>query len=224
MGSINGLDIAIAAVVLLSAVIAYARGFVQSLLFVAAWVGAIFAAVYALEIPAVRAFAEDYVPVQWSAIAAGSAIFLVTLIVLSMLSTAIGPLVQGSALNVVDRSLGFLFGIVRGVVLICLVYIGVEWMIPEDRQPRWVRSARSIPLIEAGVGLMKSLVPGETTARGTGAVRNGGEEVQKLLESETRKSFNRILSPEPKGAVAAPRDGYNDQERREIDRLIDSNQ
>lgn len=224
MASFNFLDLGIAAVILLSAVIAYSRGFVRSFLYLTAWIGAVLATYFGYPIlkPYVRSVISNELLAD---ISTGVAIFVATLIVLSILSQAMGRLVQDSVLNMLDRSLGFLFGILRGVVLICLVYLGIEQAMPPERQPQWLRSARSIPLIEVGVGLMKSFIPGETKGAGTGRIRKAGDEAQKLFDSEARTTFDKMLTPDAKQPTAAPpRQGYSDQERREIDRLIDGNQ
>jgi membrane protein required for colicin V production len=229
MGSVNALDMAIAVVVLLSALVAYARGFVHSFLFVAAWVGAIFATFYGFAY--VQPYAHDLIKVRWAAdIAAGASIFIVTLAILSLISQAIGRAVKDSALNVVDRSLGFLFGILRGVVLVCLAYLVVEWAMPvEENRPAWVRSARSVPLISSGIVLMKSMLPADVAAKGgkgPSLPRPPTEQAQRLLEEEGKKTLDRILSPEPQAQskTTDARQGYTDQERRDIDRLIDSSQ
>lgn len=223
MASLNAFDIAVAIVIVVSAIMAYARGFVHSFLWVAAWVGAIFATFYGFG--PIRPFAHEVIPVPLAAdITAGVAIFVVSLVLLSLVSQALGKMVQDSPLNMVDRSLGFLFGILRGVVIVCLFYLVAERFAPPEGQPSWLRSARTSPLIETGVRLMKSLVPDEAVAAGNGAARKAGEQTRKALGAETKSAFDQILAPEPKAGAPEPRAGYNEQERREIDRLIDSAQ
>lgn len=106
-------DGAVLAVLVLSGLLAFARGFVQEVLSVAAWVGAIIAVVFVL--PLVRPLAQQVIDQPLVAdIAAGGAIFLVALIALSILTGMIARRVKSSQLNAVDRSLGFLFGVARG--------------------------------------------------------------------------------------------------------------
>ena len=107
---INVTDIVLGAVLLLSALLAYARGFVHEVLAVAGWIGAILAAIYGL--PYAKPFARDLIPHELAAdVAAGVVIFVATLIVLSLLTRAVAGMVKASALNMLDRSLGFLFGL-----------------------------------------------------------------------------------------------------------------
>ena len=84
-------------------------------------------------------------------------IFIVALLALSLLTRAVSRRVQDSALNAVDRSLGFLFGLLRGAALVCLAYIPVNWLLAPSEQPEWIRDARSRPLVEQGAAMIQSL-------------------------------------------------------------------
>ena len=219
---LTAVDIGILVVLLVSGLLAFARGFVHEVLSVGGWVGAVLAAFFAL--PYVRPYARQAIENELVAdIAAGVGVFLVTLVVLSFAKRSISRRVQDSALNALDRSLGFLFGVLRGAVLISLAYIAVEWMMPPSDQPPWLRGARAMPLVEEGARLLKSVVPDETRTT-TGDTADGvRDETRKVLE--TQRMLRDIMTPEPKGAAtdgdAAP-DGYGRKERREMERLIDS--
>jgi len=155
---VNGVDIAVGLVLLISAFLAYARGFIHEMLTVAGWLGAIFATIYGL--PIVKPYARDLVSSEIVAdVGAGVVLFIATLVVLSFITKAISTRIRDSALNLLDRSLGFLFGLLRGAFLICLIYLVVEWMMPAEEQPRWLRQAQSMPAIEAGTSLLRGLIP-----------------------------------------------------------------
>lgn len=212
-------DIIVVAVLLISALLAFARGFVHEVLSVAGWIGAIFAAIYGF--PYLKPHARDLIPIEVAAdLAAGAVIFIVTLILLSFLTRAIAKQVQASALNALDRSLGFLFGLLRGAILVCLIYIGVEWMMPVQDQPGWLRNAKTMPLIETGAGILKSLVPEDAAKAGNKAATEAKEKTQKVLE--TQKMLRDLTTPTPKGAEKKPADGYGKQERQGLERLIDA--
>ena len=140
-------DLAIVGVLLISAVLAFARGFVHEVLSMAAWLGAAVAVIFAL--PYARPIAREFISLPLLAdVAAGGVIFIVALLALSLLTRAVSRRVQDSALNAVDRSLGFLFGLLRGAALVCLAYIPVNWLLAPSEQPEWIRDARSRPLVE----------------------------------------------------------------------------
>ena len=218
---VNVVDISVGVVLLISALLAYGRGFVHEVLSVGGWVGAIFATIYGY--PYLKPYAHDLISIEVAAdLAASVTVFVATLLVLSLLTRAIAKGVQSSALNVLDRSLGFLFGVLRGAVLVCLAYIAVEWMLPPADQPQWLRSARSMPLIEEGASFLKSLVPEDAATVSAEAAGEAGETARQLME--TQRVLNRMLNVKPKGGEPGGGDGYARPARQGLDRLIESNQ
>jgi len=212
-------DIAIVVVLLVSGLLAFIRGFVQEVLAVGAWVGAIVIAV--LGFPYAQPYARDLIPHELAAnVAAGAAIFVVALVVLSLLTRSLAKRVKDSALNALDRSLGFLFGLFRGAVLVCLAYIALEWMVG-SQQPSWLRDARAMPLVEWGADQLKSLVPSQAKKAGGDAADDARDQARKVLETE--RLLRDIMTPEPKGpSTDAERGGYDAKERREMERLLES--
>ena len=212
------LDIAVAAIIIISALLAFSRGFMHEIFSVAAWVGAIFATIYGF--PYLRPYARDLIGVELIAdLAAGAAIFVVSLIVFSLLTGSVTSRVKDSALNALDRSLGFLFGIIRGVVLVCLAYILIGWIWTPEERPAWLQEARSIPLIEGGAGILRSLVPGHVQDAGSGAANQARSETERAME--TKRMLDEMLSPQPKSTLAEDKPGYNNTQRDEMKRLIE---
>src|SRR5579859_6392447 len=138
----NPFDIFIIVLIVLSGLFAFARGFVREALSIATWIGAALAGLYAL--PYTRPIAEQWLQKGIVAdAAAGLSVFVVVLIVLSIMSSAIARRVKDSSLSAVDRTLGLLFGLARGVILACVVYLGVTWALPEANRPVWIKEART---------------------------------------------------------------------------------
>lgn len=247
-------DLGVGVVLLVSAFFAFARGFVHEVLSVVGWVGAIFAAIYGL--PYVKPHARDLIEMELIAdIAAGAFIFLITLLLLSLFTSAIARQVKDSSLNALDRALGFLFGLVRGAVLVCLVFIAAEWILvtppePEEGQAQasgqeqagqkpvgqdtadaadgeepppdplaWIRTARSLPLIETGAALLATLVPSENGSP-KAAVKLRSR-AKKLIEGE--KVLRNLISPVPKSEPADAAAGYSKKEREDMQRLMEGN-
>ena len=127
---INVFDAGVILVLLISAFLAYARGFVHEVLAIGGWIGAIFATFYGY--PHLKPYTDQFIPVEWaSGMATGLIIFLFSLVIFSYLSRSISSKVQDSMLNALDRSLGFLFGLLRGAVVVCLAYLGLSLVFPE---------------------------------------------------------------------------------------------
>lgn len=204
---VNVVDIGVLLILLVSAVLAYARGFVHEVLSVGGWIGAIFATFYGF--PYAKPIARQYISFDLAAdLAAGTFIFIVTLVFLSLITRAAAKSVQNSALNVLDRSLGFLFGLARGAVLVCVAYIGLELIMPAEDQPSIVREARTLQLIKPGAALLKQLVPDHITGQSTGG-------------SKSSIDVKGLLTPKPKQQDVPAQEGYNKDQRKNLERLID---
>ncbi len=212
-------DAGIVLVLVLSALLAFARGLVREVLAVGAWVGAIVAVIFGL--PQVRPFAREMISVPLLADAvAGTVLFIVALIVLSMLTRGIANRVRDSALNAVDRSLGAVFGLLRGALLVCLAYLPVEWLMPPPEQPAWLRDAKTMPLVVEGADRIRAFVQREERREGGDRL---GERLRRDLESE--RIARDIMKPEPKApksAVDRKETAYSEKDRRELERLLDS--
>ncbi|MFX0540292.1 CvpA family protein [Roseovarius sp. S4756] len=122
------IDGVVALVIVLSALLAYSRGFVREALAIAGWIVAgILAFMFApqvepliKEIPMVGDFIAD--SCELSMIGAFALVFAVALIVASFITPLFSSLVQRSALGGLDQGLGFVFGVARGVLLVAIAY------------------------------------------------------------------------------------------------------
>lgn len=218
---LNPADLGIVIALMASGLLAFFRGLVKEVLAVAGWVGAAFATLYGFRYA--QPIARRFIAVELAAdAAAGIAIFLVTLIVLSMITHAISARVRDSALNAVDRSLGFVFGLVRGAVLVVLAYLLLAWAVPTREHPDWLRQARAMPLVERAADFLLSIVPRDQRGEATAAAERSRRLAREA--EEARKSFDRLVNPQPKGDAPKDAPGYNPQERRTLDRLIETTQ
>jgi membrane protein required for colicin V production len=154
----NWVDLGIVAVVVLSAVIGWMRGFVREVLGVASWAIAAYIAVEWY--PTASPFVLTYIPNPDIAnpVAFG-AVFLAALIVLSVIASMIGRLARDSALSSVDGTLGIAFGVARGAVILFCAYIAAGMLLPADRWPPMVQDARTLPYIYSGAIWVASMVP-----------------------------------------------------------------
>lgn len=135
------IDGIVAVVIILSAVLAYSRGFVREALSIGGWVlGAVVAYVFApsveplmKEVPILRDFLGS--SCELAMIAAFAVVFAVALIVFSVLTPLFSGVVQRSAIGGIDQGLGFLFGVLRGAVLVAIAFLVYERVIVSDPIP-----------------------------------------------------------------------------------------
>ena len=129
------IDGVVALVIVLSALLAYSRGFVREALAIAGWIVAgIVAFLFApqveplvKEVPVVGDFIAD--SCELSMIGAFTAIFAVVLIAASLITPVFSSLIQRSALGGLDQGVGFLFGVARGVLLVAIAYFVYETVV-----------------------------------------------------------------------------------------------
>jgi membrane protein required for colicin V production len=172
---INGLDLVVIIIVLISAVLALMRGFVKEVLSILAIVGAGLATLWLFG-PA-REFARQYIEAALLAdIVAGATLFVATMIVFSLVSSAISRRVQDSSLGALDRTLGFLFGVARGAAIVSLAYLAMGWIWETPaKQPDWLREARTQPLLHKGGDVLRAVVPASLLERGRGTAREAAD-------------------------------------------------
>lgn len=122
-------DAVVAAVIVISAILAYSRGFVRETMAILGWVAAaVVAYIFApqveplvKEIPVLNTILGD--SCELAVIAAFAAVFAVALVVASLFTPLFSGVVQRSPLGGVDRGLGFLFGVARGALLVAIALI-----------------------------------------------------------------------------------------------------
>ncbi|MBW4092269.1 MAG: CvpA family protein [Proteobacteria bacterium] len=143
-------DVAILGGLGVSALIGLLRGFVREVLGIAAWVGAGAIAVWAH--PVLTAQVRDWLPNDPSLASpiAFAAAFLVSLVVLLIITHLIAKGVHRVGLGSLDRSLGLLFGLARGAALVVLAYILAQMVIPIDQWPPVVQASRAVPFAYQG--------------------------------------------------------------------------
>jgi membrane protein required for colicin V production len=154
------LDLIVIGVMLISALLDMVRGFTREVLSIAAWVAAAVAALFLF--PYLVPYAAEYIKNPTVAqLVAGGAIFVVTLIVVSFITIRISDMILDSRIGAVDRTLGFVFGGARGLLLAVVAFLFFAWLVPDDRQPSWVQEAKSKPMLLAGGNWLMNLLPND---------------------------------------------------------------
>ncbi|WP_349360877.1 CvpA family protein [Stappia sp.] len=202
---ITPLDGILLVIMLLSAVLAMIRGFVREVLSIASWVIAAIAAylLYGQVLPLV----QQYINQEYVALGvAVASVFLITLIVVSYITMRISDFVLDSRIGALDRSLGFVFGALRGLLLVVVAMMFFNWFVPAQEQPRWIATAKSKAMLDS----------------------IGNRLVAALPEDPEQSILKRIRERDaaPNGAAAPQTSdeetGYTETERRGLDQLTTS--
>jgi membrane protein required for colicin V production len=210
------LDFIFFAIVVVSAVLSYYGGFISESLGVAAWVGAAFATKHIYPTVQPR-FAEWFgANNMFSAIAAYVSVFVAIVMMLSFANKWLASKLRRTHFDSVDRSLGFFFGLLRGVLVMALLYIAVLWFIPQKRsRPEWVTEARSRSVLKVSSMFICAMLP------------DGGNfsEVKRLVKSDADSgeidAFERLAKPAVMGTDSgSAEDGYRASEVRDLERQL----
>lgn len=211
-------DILVLLVVVISGVWAFFRGFVLEVLGVAAWVGAAFISLFSFSF--VRPFARQWIAIEQLAdVTAAIVVFLIALVILSVISSAISSSIKSSSLSALDRSLGFAFGLVRGAALVSLAYLALSWLIPPPDHPDWIRQARTLPMVQQGALILGALVPRDTVDKGAAAAEQARRDAEQAIE--TGRRLQELTQPPPKADPGRDSAGYKNDDRRDLERLIE---
>jgi membrane protein required for colicin V production len=221
----NPLDLGVIGIVALSAIFAFARGFVREALSIIAWAGAGAITLYGFTWVYKQVDPHVHNPLL-SQLIAGFGLFLISLIVLTILTGIIARAVRGSGLSPIDRTLGFIFGAARGAFLVCFAYMALDMTLPQRNDwPEWIREARSDSFLREGADLLKSFVPERWKLKSATAA----EDLMRTVEpkaaaaAEAERAMRALANPAPAGAPkpdSASEPSYRHGDQRELDRLI----
>lgn len=222
-------DIAVGIIILISAAIAFLRGFIREVLTIAGVVGGVLAAIFLGPklAPVFRGWFGvengekveklfDIIPMDVAADAtAYAAIFIIFVIAISVLSHFIASGVKAMGLGPIDRTLGVIFGVVRGFVLLGLFYMPFHLMMKEESKAELFADSRTHYLIEDVAEILTALLP-------------DSEDVESVAKEKQDDFRNTLLKQnllpstgtEPVAEEKPKEDGYNNQERGEIDALF----
>jgi len=135
------IDGVVATVILVSAILAYSRGFVREGMAIAGWVAAaVIAYLFSpkampliKEIPVLKDFIAD--SCELSVIASFAGVFALSLVVVSIFTPLFSAAIQRSALGGLDQALGFIFGVLRGILLVAIALVVYDRVITSDTIP-----------------------------------------------------------------------------------------
>ena len=143
---VSVLDLVVIGIVLISALLAAVRGFTREVLAIVAWVVAAAAAWYLH--PTALPIAQQYISSSTVAlVAAIGGIFVITLIIVSIITVQISDLILDSRIGALDRTLGLFFGAARGFLICVIGWAFLGWLL-QGKEPEWAASSRTRPAME----------------------------------------------------------------------------
>lgn len=201
-------DVGVAILVLISAILATARGLTREVLSLATWAGSAAIAVWMWQYH--PEIAREMIKEELVAdIATIVVSFIVALIVLHLITMRIADFVVDSKIGPLDRTLGFVFGALRGVLIAVIVVIFGQWLLGA-KLPDWAAESRSLPPLQSFGDSLISALPDDLEAslnkilnRGTG----GDEDATTDEPGAAAPNDENGTPPADDGGTDAPEDG-----------------
>lgn len=233
------IDILAAIVVLVSTFISFLRGLIREVLTIAGVVGGLAAAYYGGPIltpymegwigmdPAAEDPQKLFDTVPYDLLAQGlsyALIFIVVVVVLSIFSHMIAEIVKTIGLGALDRTLGVVFGIARGVLLLGLLYLPIHLTFTTDDQQEkineWFAGSQSHFYMEVTAEWIAGFLPDSTKEEIEQQVQDGVENAGRNEARDTLQRMDLLNRDEKAPESDAPDRGYTDQFRNEMDQLF----
>ena len=164
MDGFTTIDLIVAAVIVISAILAYARGFVRESLAILGWIAAaVLAFIFAESVrpmiqnlPGLSAFLAD--SCELALIASFAVVLALALVVFSILTPLFSSVVQRSALGGIDQAMGFLFGAARGILIVAIAFLVYD-RVMGDREIPMVDNSRSAAIFDQISGSLDEVMP-----------------------------------------------------------------
>ena len=153
---LTAFDVGVGILVLISALLATARGLTREVLSLATWAGSAGITVWMWQYhPEIaRAYVKEELVADVATIVVS---FIIALIVLHLLTMRIADFVVDSKIGPLDRTLGFVFGALRGVVIAVVVVMFGIWLFGNSL-PSWAQDSKSLPMLtQFGDGIIAAL-------------------------------------------------------------------
>lgn len=249
MEQLNNLDVVFLVIVGVSALVAIARGVTKELLSITGWILAAVSVYYLL--PVVDPIMQKYIASEvLSNLVSGMVILILFCIFWVLAVDKISTQIRFSKLSSLDRILGFIFGIFRGVIIVILLQIMISSLIPEESQKGIFAESRYFKLAGDAAGPIKSLIPEkwfeDLKAKGEGLGLRADKTEEKseddkskdknteaqskavdidaagdVLKKSGEELFNKLVQPKVEGEAKAQDEGYKKDETSDLDKLMD---
>lgn len=231
-------DIVVLAALAISAIIAFFRGFIREALTIVGVLGGAAAAYYGGPhlAPVVRGWFGldgneeeigsflDIVPYTYLSDGLTYAgIFIVVMIALSISAHILSKSAEAVGMGALDRTFGVIFGLLRAVLLIGLLYLPVYVGVKQEQRDEWFEGSRTIVYVDMIAKQMKALFPEDTEEKMEEALEGKAKEIGEKTRERLKEmdilggNKNDDNQSEPDQEESG---GYNEEEIKTLDDLI----
>ena len=147
-------------------------------------------------------------------------VFLITLLIVSIITVRISDMILDSRIGALDRTLGFLFGLGRGLIIVVVAFLFFTWLVPAGKQPDGVRNAKSLSVLEHTGKWLQALLPQDMDNYLSQwfKKRPTGDDRSRRMRRPASRSDAELAGRHRLGATA----GYQRSDRTDMRQLIDA--
>jgi membrane protein required for colicin V production len=198
---LTAFDVGVGILVLISAILATARGLTREVLSLATWAGSAAIAIYMWQFH--PEIARQYIQEEIVAdVATVVVTFIVALIVLHLITMRIADFVVDSKIGPLDRTLGFVFGVLRGILIAVVIVIFGTWLLGQNLPP-WAAQSKSLPMLQNFGDSLIAALPDTLEEQLNQILRRGGVS---LGEEPVDENATPPDTVPPAGTTNAPTD------------------
>lgn len=245
--ALNSFDYLVLFIVLISVLFGFLKGFVRSVLSLAGWIAAGYIAYTGF--PLVKPFLLTHFSNEMAVNVGGPvAVYFVAIILVSLVNYQIISVLGGICGSMIDRSLGFALGFVRGTLIVTVAFIGLTMIAPglapdkthdnyqsqaaetDKAAPEWLKKAQTYGLLKISSAMLVSSIPADLTNKTQqifGANKKSTPSQGMLLEAANVVQQMQMLIPKnlqmdsvDVSALSAVPTEAGDKQRKEIFRII----
>ncbi len=210
-------DFVFISVIVISSVLAYNGGLIQESISVFAWIGTAFLTKYTFPIVEPKFASLFGGSSMFSAMSSYISVFVVTIMLISFMNKSLSTRLHKSNFGSIDKSLGFFFGFIRGILIMAVIYIMILWFMPNAKsRPDWIKDAKSKPILKVTSMFISSLLPSTSNF----------QEIKTIIQSDMSgteiETFEKLSKPVVEGSIdtSSAENGYRDSEMRDLERQL----
>ena len=156
----NIVDLVVISFILISCIVASYRGFIKEVFSMICWIAALMTAYYLHE--KIKIELQEYInqKVIIDIVSFGIP-FLIALFISNLISKWLSPKFSLPGLLFFDKVGGFIFGVLRGIFFIVLLYLGFLYLLGKEQKPNVLLEAKTYNYITKTANLVVKLFPVE---------------------------------------------------------------
>jgi membrane protein required for colicin V production len=208
--TIDPTDLVILIIIFCFGLFSLFRGFIKELFSIVGWIFAIILATSYT--PFVLSKIQVMLPsISLSPLIAGVLIALIVYILFRILGGLFQKKLGKANVSAINRSLGFLLGVAKGFALVCITIFITKTFLNEAEYPKWLRTSKSLPLIESMTMFAASKLPMYLQ-------KNFEKKPIDSFKTETKMKFESLNLPKLKQGYSHKDTAYNENQRLLMDK------